>query len=359
MKINLHSSRTAICWIPDALRVSAARPQARSASPTPSHPVRDFRHAVGRTTSMHSIAGRRVFIAAVTLIGAAVLAPAAVGGTPPPWPQNFVVRGTDTASFGFAVSVTGPIHVEVHPVAGGPLRVNLLGPHTIEQVGGGLIALDYLVTPQDVQQGALWQVRVGLANPAASTGSGSSVPSAHGYVTLQSPAGNLSALEQQWFALAAQRDATHTAARQQALAQASSAVAAAGAALATAHDKLLADAREKATSALKQLKGSLVNTRALPAAMRSPLDKSAIGVVPPSEIRNMAVAPPPPPPQPPVITQTNAKHGLPRQAVVISGTGFGAQPGAATFLVAPGSAPRPAVIEGWSDNLIVADVPDV
>jgi hypothetical protein len=66
------------------------------------------------------------------------------------WPQRFELSGREPASFGFAVTQVGPIHVEVQ-TQGAPVRVALVGPRQAEQAGTGRIALDLSLTPQDIR----------------------------------------------------------------------------------------------------------------------------------------------------------------------------------------------------------------
>lgn len=60
----------------------------------------------------------------------------------------------------------------------------------------------------------------------------------------------------------------------------------------------------------------------------------------------------------PAITSVGVRQGSPGDRVVISGVGFGTQPGSVTFSVEPNSAVG-APIAGWSDTSIEVRVPDV
>ncbi|SLM46531.1 exported protein of unknown function [Nitrospira japonica] len=82
----------------------------------------------------------------------------------PTWPQQFDIENRQLASFGFAVTQPGPVVVNVQ-FQGPPLDITLRGSNTqpIVQRGQGNIRLSYQVTPQDVQRGILWVVRISLA----------------------------------------------------------------------------------------------------------------------------------------------------------------------------------------------------
>jgi hypothetical protein len=89
-------------------------------------------------------------------------------GGPPAFPQKFEVRGPENASFAFAVTQPGPIVVDVQ-WRGVPLRAVLAGPNLVQQQGSGRLAINYNVTPQDLQKGTLWTINVSALtpNPAA------------------------------------------------------------------------------------------------------------------------------------------------------------------------------------------------
>lgn len=81
----------------------------------------------------------------------------------PTWPQKFTVEDRKPASLGFAVTQPGPVVVDVQ-WQGAPLEAALRGPSAqpIVQRGQGQVRLAYQVTPQDVQNGILWVLNLGL-----------------------------------------------------------------------------------------------------------------------------------------------------------------------------------------------------
>lgn len=292
----------------------------------------------------------------------------------PSWPQGFEVQGPESASFGFAVTQPGPITIEVQ-WQGPPIRVSLEGPNRTEQVGRDRVVVSYNVTPQDVQRGALWGVRLALETPAAVR--------AAGRVIVQHPGANPQIVQAQ---LTVRQQA---AAQQQARASSSPSpdtLARTDAQLRAHVERTTRASADRQVTLLRASQAAIdqqrlrrtdgVRTRAIAssgaAVMRqseSPRDLSAKQTLPPStqsSSQAIEAATPPPPPQqvvlPPTIASLSVSRGSPGvppvqpTPVIITGSGFTDQQGEVRFIVNPG-VDLPAPVDWWTDGLIRAYVP--
>ena len=99
----------------------------------------------------------------------------------PTWPQQFTVAGPESAGFGFMVTQPGLVSVDI-AASGVPILAVLSGPgaQPTQQSGTGALHLTHEVTPQEVQQGMLWSIRISVAN-------GSAPGSSMGTVTVREP----------------------------------------------------------------------------------------------------------------------------------------------------------------------------
>jgi len=300
---------------------------------------------------------------ALALVGQIVLAAPARGQTEPSWPQRFQVLPGEAAGFGFAVNQAGAISVEV-TAQGSAARVTLSGPiaQPIQQVGSGTLRLNYNATAADIQKGSIWVVRVAEANPGPVLPNG--VPRAviSGTVTVQHPAANmqLAAAElQRSKTVALQRAQSPLQSRVPDLLTATKAAYARQIASqqATQKQQLLAVINRKPVA----VAGSPNRPTMAPAgAPNAPQVRTsgagdaaggAAGGGPPSGASNSAPAPAP------QISSLSIKQGQPRDAVLITGSGFGANQGQVHFIINP-QMDKSASVDYWSDTQILTYVPD-
>lgn len=270
----------------------------------------------------------------------------------PAWPQQFQVRGPESASYGFAVTQPGPVAVEVR-WQGPPLRITLQGPNRVEQTGLGRVVLNYQVTPQDVQRDVLWTVSVSLQNPGPAP--------AAGQIGVQYPPADAAVGQR-----AAQvRKAAFS--RQQAE-QVGPLMEARVEQVITARKSEFAQnlarrdqaERLKTQTMVNQVRGAGISSRAVPSGRLG----APVGVAPIAQLSRI------PPPQ---ISALSANSGGPRSGLTINGSGFGTAgrvylsipaawvPPCMNCLptdVAPDKA-RPATIVRWSDTEIIAELPDL
>jgi hypothetical protein len=265
----------------------------------------------------------------------------------PTWPQRFELSGPEPASFAFAVTQPGPVQVDVQ-TQGAPVRVALAGSQQREQIGSGRVALNLLLTPQDIQRGVLWHVRIVLHNLPKTAGA----VQASGTITVKHAPADVSVVQAHLNA--------HESQKRLALQQADSKIRAAidvaiqrsRAQVAKQHDDLRLAAEMRAKPRLEQLRlRGQVGTRGVAADTMTlePLGIATMLQQPPRQLQALPA---------PRITRTDAGQGLPRQMVLIEGTAFGTQVGAVLFVVNPGIELR-GFLEAWSDTLIAVRVPDV
>jgi hypothetical protein len=111
----------------------------------------------------------------------------------PSWPQKWDVNNREPYGVAFGVTQPGPVTVDVQS-HGAPVIVALIaaGPQPVQQQSGsGSIRLTHQVTPADVQRGALWKVRIVLAQP------GGPSAQAAGTIAVQSPPADMDTLRSQ------------------------------------------------------------------------------------------------------------------------------------------------------------------
>lgn len=296
----------------------------------------------------------RVALAAMVAT-AGLVAHSAQAQTGPSWPQRFELSDRTPASFGFAVTKAGHIQIDVQ-AQGAPVVVSVSGPHPMQQPGSGNIQFVYDATDKDVAAGALWGIRIALQDPPKVAGR----PLAGGSVTVQAPVADLAALQAQFTAQEPQRKAATARADNQLRAQLGAQLQQSRAQVTKQLDDSRAAAELRARPTLDAMRmRAQVGTRGLappPGTRETPATPITEAIPNAERFRRPVSAPPAPPP---VITGTNVSQALPRQLVLIQGTGFGTQPGAVLFTVNPGMEQAGAVAaQSWSDTLIGVYVSD-
>ncbi len=111
----------------------------------------------------------------------------------PTWPQKWDANNREPYGIAFGVTQPGPVTVDVQ-AQGAPVVVSLLGAAlqpVQQQSGSGPIRITYQVTPADVQRGALWQVRIALAQ------AGGPPAQAAGTVAVQHPPADVNVVRMQ------------------------------------------------------------------------------------------------------------------------------------------------------------------
>lgn len=284
---------------------------------------------------------------------------------PPTWPQSFELTDRRPAGFGFAVTQPGPIVVEVE-TRGAPVVVALKGARVLEKAGTGRVQLDYVVTAQDIQQSPYWSVRIALQNAPAN----GTQALAGGSVNVRTPPVDVAGLEARLNAELPQRRAAMETARLQIDSQARGMLDQRRAQLMREQDGARALAEQRNALTLARMGAGAqanpqihVRTRAISSGDLSSAKQAAIesGKRPyPTPVTPMppqAPTPAPQPPPPPQIASTDVNQALPRQLMLINGSGFGSQPGAVLFVVNPGME-QAGSIQAWSDTVIGVRVPD-
>lgn len=271
----------------------------------------------------------------------------------PTWPQKFDIEDRPPASFGLAVTQPGPLVVDVQ-WQGPPLEAALLGPNAqpIVQRGQGQLRLTYQVTPQDVQKGFLWTVRLALVQNMKGQ--------AVGQVTVQHPPVNETQAEAavRTRLVQAQQQSQLSPGQIQAHIQA------------TIQTSKIEDTRQyqeylestalQADVFLKQ-KGfqGQVQSRALPP---SPDSARIAPKLPPGARRPRPEFEPPPPPH---IDSLSVTYGQPGARVVLHGSGFTNTAGHVYMTGTTGLVQHDArVVTGpagpiWTDTLIEVTVPEL
>jgi hypothetical protein len=285
------------------------------------------------------------------------------------FPQKFDVQGPESASFGFAVTQPGPITVDVQ-AQGPPVVVALqrLQSAPILQQGSGHVRLTYEVTPQDVQTSVLWAVKIALAHPALPPGGGR----VSGTVMVQHPPADEAVARAQATGLAA-RLSTPRPPDQQARARMDAAFQDFKANFERQQQQRQAAERARNQPIIDQLRArAQVQSRNIesggePAeqASASPNEKvgtrgvlGTMGAVKQAPTGPLTMVPTAPPPTP-IIDSLNKSQGQPKDQVIITGRNFGKSVGDVIFQLSA-NAMVPGVVEsgGWSDTMIVVDVPD-
>jgi hypothetical protein len=320
----------------------------------------------------------KITIAWLALALSVVLQPALSQNLPTPqqthepsWPQNFDIQAPQVQSYGFAVTQAGPITVSVRS-QGSPLTIVLQGPapNPATQSGSGVLRLDYTVTPQDVQRGIFWQVKINLAQPGTH---------ASGNVTVQHPATDQAKMQLSLQALIAQRHIPTDQERAQSSAQTKMRLAADFAAYkaqivqrrAQNHAANVAKLQPMLTDMLRQ-KAASQSAAGVASPPPSPTGTSQVtsrGLIP---VHRPPYAPVPPP----SITGYTVAHdqdqinlpagsppyGQPGDGVTITGTNFSIDDGEVHFVIGPNPgqdivAPLGTVV--WLNTQIFTPVPTV
>jgi len=271
----------------------------------------------------------------------------------PTWPQKFTVEDRKPASLGFAVTQPGPLLVDVQ-WQGPPLEATLRGPSAqpIVQRGQGQVRLAYQVTPQDVQNGVLWLVNLGLLPNTKGQ--------ATGQVTVQYPPANEAQAE------AAVRARVGQAQQQAKL----------NPAQIQTHIQTILQARrnEDARQYQEYVKGTVVQAEALlkqkgfqgqiqsRALPPSPGSASKSQQLPPEARKNLKGIFPPAPPH---IDKLSVTYASPGANVVIEGSGFTNSVGHVHMTTTNAAVqPEARVVTDaagpiWSDTLIRVTVPEL
>jgi hypothetical protein len=293
---------------------------------------------------------------AVALLAQIVLAGPARGQTEPSWPQRFQVLPGEAAGFGFAVNQVGAISVEV-TTQGSAARVTLSGPITqpIQQVGSGTLRLNYNATAADVQKSSIWVVRIVEANPGPVTPIGALRAVISGTVTVQHPAANVQIA-------AAELQRTKAAALQRAQSQPKSRLPDVLTATKTAYAQQIASRqatqKQQLLAAITRkpvaVTGSQIRPKIAPAGAPNAPSVRTSGS---GDQTGGTSSSTPAPPAAPQITSLSIKQGQPHDAVLITGSGFGANQGQVHFIINP-QMDKTAAVDYWSDTQILTYVPD-
>lgn len=235
----------------------------------------------------------------------------------PAFPQQFAVQGPESASFSFAVTQPGPIQAEVQS-QGPPVVVSLqhLASPPMSQQGSGQVRLSYDVTPQDIQRSALWVVRVKLAQAG---------PPVSGSVIVHHPQADQAVVQAQTAALVEQERVNQARTGAESDAQSHAEFQEFKARFEQQYQQRLAAERAQNQTLLNRLRtpsGAMIRSRGLT----------------------------------PAISRINKSEGQPKTQVIIEGTSFGPG-GEVVFQLGP-NLTGTAIVEGWSDTLVVANVPD-
>lgn len=227
------------------------------------------------------------------------------------------VDAREPAGIGFAVERAGAIRVDVRVEQGSPVAVELLrgdGRAVANASGAGKLVLKYAATTADVNTGAFWQVRLQLAPGAAGDGQANGTVAITGGVTDEAKlAGKLRA------APAAPAPSAES------IAQLQAEVAAATPATQAVASRALPPP-DSGTSMLRQ---------------RLPADARRATITFPT------------------ISALSAPQAIAGQAVTLSGSAFGTQPGQVRFSFGGAAPDADASIGSWGDTQIQATVPAV
>jgi hypothetical protein len=280
--------------------------------------------------------------------------PAAASPMELQWPQAFDLKGFQVRTYGFAVTQPGPIVLDVKS-QGAPLDVVLQGPiaQPLEQQGSGVLRINYVVTPQDIQRGVFWHLMLRLTPAAAQAGAQTT-----GNVGVQHPPADAQIVQQAAQALMARRHVP----TDQERAQAASSLRAQRDAL--FNQRVAAGEQElvqRRTAIYQRLQPAVDDMRRQKAAALAQSSPQAAGVEP-AGLNTRALPPrilqPVAPPQP-VIASLSAAEGVPGDGIMITGSGFGNTDGEVHFVI--GANPSldlkspPGV---WVNNQIFTAVPD-
>jgi len=284
------------------------------------------------------------------------LAAAQTNNQPLTWPQKFAVQGPEVKSFGFAVTQPGPIGVDLQ-VQGPPVVVSLQGAaQPIQQQGVGALHLAYVASPQDVQRGLFWSVRIRLAQ-----GSPQARASATGTISIQYPPADQAQVQRAASALAASAQARRAQARaaseqnaaqfakqldaslQEQRAQLEQLRAQRHAALMAQHQPMIDRLRGGAGSAIVTRGVDTGNTDASQPQLTT-------RSIPAGTFKVMTGTPNP------AVKSLSVGQGEPGDPVMINGTAFGTAAGEVHFVIAPGMDLVPKGVI-WTDTQIFATVP--
>ena len=265
----------------------------------------------------------------------------------PTWPQKFDIEDQQPASFGFAVTQPGPLIVDVQS-QGPPLDVTLRGPgpQPVMQRGQGNVRLTYQVTPQDVQRGILWVVRIALVPDVKGKG--------NGQVTVQYPPVNEAQAEAavrmriQQAKPQSQANPTQIQGQAQALLQARKNE------IDRQYQEYIKGTALQLDTFLKE-KGfqGQIQSRAL----QPPAPGSSSQIEPPR--KDLKEFFPPPPPH---IDRLSVTQGPPGTTVIIEGSGFTDGPGFVHMTLSPTQeviAPLTGSPGIWGDGSIAVKVPEL
>jgi hypothetical protein len=286
------------------------------------------------------------------------------GQAEPSWPQQFQVLPGEAAGFGFVVTQAGAINVQV-TTQGAMAKVTLSGPiaQPIQQTGTGSLRLTYIATAADVQKSSIWVVRIAEANPAPLSFNKTQRAVMSGTLTVQHPSGNAQialAEIQRLKATSVQRAKSPTPVRLPDVVTSRK----------TAYATLVA--RQQA--AQKQQLLAMIDRRpvSLAAIARPPVSKTSGAAPNAPSVRTAGSgdpsggkgdaggAPPsstPPTPALPQVASLSVKQGQPKDAVLITGSGFGTTQGQVHFIINP-QMDKSAPVDYWSDTQILTYVPD-
>jgi hypothetical protein len=267
--------------------------------------------------------------------------------TLPTWPQQFAVTAPARASFGFMVTQPGPVTVDV-TVRGAPVTVTLVGPagQPVQQTGTGQVHLGYAVSAQELQGGLLWSLYIAVAVPGNGAQAGGSV------VVLEPPIDAQRAQNAMQIGAAA---ATQALRARQALPINPQSVA-------SLRSSLIASVQQR-QALFQQAQLQLVTQEY--DRIRPYFLKAQAGSL--ARPQTTAVLPPPQRsrlnpgiklPLPPVsATAVSLPHATPGIPLIISGSGFGNDPGVLYF--AGQSREVSLKIDVWTDTQIFTSVPDL
>lgn len=325
--------------------------------------------------------------------------PAQVNMQMPTWPQKFEVQGPEVDSFGFAVTESGPITVDVQ-AQGAPLLVTLqsAGGPPVTQPATGALRMTYTVTPQDVKRSKFWVLNIRLAQPmpvqqggrAAGTVNVQHPPAEPGQVQAAIEAHKQGAQQQiaqqeaQLQQASAQAAAQSEQAYQQRKAHLEQQEAGRRAALFAAIQPQLNQLRGRAAGEIRprgvegevpQGQGDVqesappegtdeIGTRGMkssPSQAGRNLQMLQQAPLSSSQQASTAAGSTPPPQQVmpnPVISSLSVAQGRPGDPLFINGSNFGTAGGEVRFVMGPGrDLPAPSGVV-WTNNQIFATIPD-
>jgi hypothetical protein len=272
---------------------------------------------------------------------------APVPATLPTWPQQFTVTAPAQASFGFMVTQPGPVAVDV-TVGGAPVTVTLVGPagQPVKQTGTGQVHLGYAVSAQELQGGLLWSVHIAVAVPDNGAEAGGSV------VVLEPPVDAQRAQNAMQIGAAA---ATQALRARQALPINPQSVTSLRSSLIASVQQRQARFQQAQLQLVAQ-EYDRVRPYFLKAQAGSQARPQTIAELPSPQISSLKSGIKLP--LPPVIATTvSLPHATPGFPLIISGSGFGNDPGVLYFA---GQSQKVALkIDLWTDTQIFTSVPDL